>query len=116
MSFAARAKATADRLITKYGNDVILVEYNIGAYNPTIGKKDKIEIPHPIKGAVTNFTIAQMANDNITASDLLVIVETDMNVTRDWKILIGTKYLQIINIVTITAQNAKIILKIQVRA
>ena len=116
MSFASRAKATAKRLITKYGNDLYLVEYSVGGYNATTGEKDEVETPHPIKGAVTNFTTAQMANDNITADDLLVIVETDMNVTRDWKIKIGTKYLQIINIVTITAQNAKIILKIQVRA
>ena len=115
MSFASNAKKVAKKLIAKYGNVIDLVEYTTGTYDPTTGERGRIETLHRMKGQISKYSIAEMAYDNITANDIKVIIETDLTVTRDWKVLIKGKYMMVIDIAIVTAQDKNIILKLQVR-
>ena len=83
MSFSSNAKKLADRLINKYGDKVVLVQRVLGGYDPTTGKDQAALTNYPINGQVTNYSVAEMASDNITVDDLRLIVQTDLEVTRD---------------------------------
>jgi len=115
MSFASNAKKLAKRLIDKYGDSVVLVERVLGSYNPTTGEDQVTEFNYSRRGQVTNYSVAEMASDNITIDDLRLIVQTDLAITRDWTVTYNGKSWKIIDIVLVRTQDNTVIQTLQIR-
>ena len=116
MSFASNMQNVADSLITKYGNDIEIIEVQKGTYNPTTGKDSATTVVHPFKAYVSNFTVEEMDSDNFTIDDFKVMVQTDLPITRDWLVSVQGVHMKIISKYFITTQNESITQTLQVRA
>jgi len=115
MSFSSNMSKTADKLITKYGEDVELIHRYDCVYDPTTGKEVCSENIYPYKGKVGNYTIAEQSAESINVDDLKVIIQTAVFFNKDWKLEYDSKTYNIIGIRKTIAQDMIITQEFQVR-
>jgi len=119
MSFASNMRASAKRLIDKYGTDMKLIEVFTGMYDPIMGESPVNEITHAVKGHISRFDNSLVVSGVVNMDDLKVMLySTDMITlpNKEWKLEISGERLNIISVQNIiTAQNEPIIYTLQVR-
>ena len=117
MSFSDRAKSTAQRLITKFGSDIVLIEVTQLAYDPILGDTSTSETSYPVKGAIGNFNTQDTAiSETVKEGDLSVLIRTELNTDMTWKIDYDSKRWEIINVKRTVAQNTEILQRFHIRA
>ncbi len=115
MSFAKNMKDTAKRLIAKYGNSITLVEVIDGIYNPATGEHTTTETLYPVKGVMGRYTTAEYSSDHVQIGDVKLTVETDLIITRDWKVDYDKERFTVLDTTIISSQDTKIIYILQLR-
>lgn len=115
-AFADGAKRLAAKLLSKYGDTIVLTNQYNSVYDPATGDNAYTTAAYNLKGQVTNFTLSELDGDVVQANDLLVIIQTELNITREWKITYLGKDWKIINLSRVRTQDSTIIQKVQIRA
>ena len=115
MSFATNQNATAQRLITKYGNTMTLKSVTKGTYDPATGTTgaDTI-IETPIKGTFEQFSSDEIKGD-ILQGDIKVLVALDFVPDTKSKLVFNSVSYSIIDISPTIAQDTTIMYQLQVR-
>ena len=116
MSFASRAVSMSNRMIAKYGSYVVLNHKYNCAYDPAVGKEVCTNDTFQFKGAISAFTVQQSDLSVVTNGDLSVLVQTDMDITKNWTVAYALKEWQVISITKRTAQDTTIVQRLHIRA
>ena len=116
MSFASRAVSMSNRMIAKYGSYVVLNHKYNCAYNPQAGKEVCTNDTYEFKGAISAYTVQQSDLTTVTNGDLSVLVQTDMDITKNWTVTYAGKEWEVINITKTTAQDTTIVQRLHIRA
>ena len=107
----------ADRLITKWGMDITMVETVKGDFNPDTGKYDTTDTLHTIKGHIEPYKSSDVVPGVINIDDLRILVyAADYQVTKDWEVLFDNKKHRIINVSRTVTQNKKVVYELQCRS
>jgi hypothetical protein len=113
--FANDMLGIATDLIKEFGDDAILVEVQMGDYNPATGEKDNIYIDHIIKVIQENTKDIRIAGDEgyrnqiINNSDVKFSFVTDLDVDSSMFIKYGGVEYEIFNASPITTQNTTVL-------
>jgi len=116
MSFSSSMKSTANNLLNKYGDDVVLVRRYDCEYNPNTGKDECSTEEIPMVGSVSNYSIQELSDASINEGDLSLTLETDVVLTVDYSVLYKGKEWHTVSLKTVSAQNLTIIYKLQIRS
>lgn len=116
MSFSTKMKATARKLISSFGDDIDIVKYSEGVYDPTIGTTPKTEVITPSKASVSFFTSNDLIEGVINMGDATATIETDLPLDKSYDIDYKGKRYNIENIDTVSTQNLNVIYRVQMRA
>ena len=114
-TFADNSLKLGNKLIGKYGDDIVLIHRYDCTYDPITGEEVCTEDNYSIKGQVTNFTIADAVNDNVSMDDLLILVPISIEVTRNFKVEYNSKLYSVINVTIVSTQDTYVLQKLQVR-
>ena len=116
MSFSSNASANAKRLISKYGDEVILIQRTTLVYDPSSGEEAGTDIMYPTKAQITQYSITEQRSEYVNVGDLLAIVYEPLLITKDWKVNYQQKNWDIISIQAVRSQDNTVIQKLQIRA
>ena len=116
MSFSSSMSKVAERLINKYGSTVTLVHSENCHYDAHTGQQVCQELTKELKGAISSFTAQESLSPNVTQGDLSVLLQIDVDITRNEQIKYANKTWEIIDIVKTTAQDTTIVQRLQIRA
>lgn len=98
MSIFAKAQATAQRLIDKYGRTITLRRGNPGAYNPTSGGfSGASTVDHTVKAVFTNYNEAEIDGEIIQRDDMRVLI-AGTKPEKDDILIDGSKKSTIVNV------------------
>lgn len=75
MSFAQNALATADRLLSKYGDSITIIKKTQGAYNPDKGEPTYTEENSYTKGVVEPVTQALVGSGVANTEDITILLK-----------------------------------------
>ena len=115
-NFAQRMVTLANRLIVKYGSTVTLVHSYNCAYDPVVGDQVCTVDEYPFKGAISSYTLQESISPTVDIGDLSVLIETDLEVTRNWQVKYGGRVWEVIDVVKTIAQDTLIVQRLQIRA
>jgi len=119
MSFASKMRASAKKLIDKYGTDMILVEVQPSIYDPTSGEAPSREILHQVRGHISRFDSSLIVGGVVNMDDLKVILYATDAIplpTPEWELEIGGERLSVISVQDVTTtQNKVVIYTLQAR-
>jgi len=96
------------KLIDKFGDDVTLIEYVRGAYNPDTGEYDTIHTDYPTKAHISQFDASLVVAGVVNMEDMRLLCYNfaDVIPTKDWKESLQGKMLTIISVMNVeTMQN-----------
>ena len=116
MSFSGSMSGTAAKLINKYGESVVMINRYNCVYDPSLGEEVCTEDRYARTGKVGGYTISEQSADNINTDDLRLIIQTEVKITKDWKVEYKEKEYSIITIAQTVAQNMTIVQTVQLRA
>jgi len=118
MAFSDRMKKLGQKLINKYGNDVIYVIRENCSYDPSVGENVCTEVKSQIKATFTNFSIDELAGDNVQAEDILILVAEDVHfLASDRLEAVGIPNIRftVIDTQNVTVQNLTVVQRIHLR-
>ena len=115
-NFATRMTAVANRLIAKYGSSVTIVHSHSCTYDPVVGDQVCTVDEYPLKGAISAYTLQEGLSPTVDVGDLSVLVETDLDITKNWQVKYGGRVWEVIDVIITTAQDQVIVQRIQIRA
>ena len=117
MAFRDNMRSVADKLITKYGMDLILHEAVPGVFDPNTGKNTTTFIDHPIKGHVEPYSSSEIVPGVINIDDIKILIYADhWSLSKDWYLSISDEAFEIVNWTAVLTQNAAITMEIQCRS
>ena len=117
MAFKDNMRATVDKLIKKYGMDLILHEAVPGEYDPATGKNATTFIEHKIKGHVEPYRSSEIIEGVINIDDLKILIYADnWSLSKDWYLSAYNEAFEIVNWTAIMTQNAPITMELQCRS
>ena len=116
MSFANAMSKTADKLIKKYGEEITLIYRYDCEYDPSTGGEICSEDTYDVKGKVSNFSISEQSSESINVDDMKVIIQTDIDITKNYTLIYDSKEYLVLNILKTVAQDKTIIQSLQIRA
>ena len=109
-------KKVAVKLLIKYGNDVVVDVKSNGVYNPDTGDIDYTSATTPAKAYIGNYTVAELASDNVNAMDMKIIISPDFAIVKDDVLVNEGKTIRVISVRMVTTQNSLIVQELQARA
>lgn len=113
------SRATADQLLTTFGQAASLVFSGSPTYDAATGKAVVVETVRPCIAAVFNYSDAERANSTIQTGDRKVIVSvTSVNVNAPKvgdRLEIGTETYKIVNVNVLAPGGVAVIYTCQVR-
>jgi len=116
MALSKKLKATARKLIGKYGDSISIVAYAEGVYDPLTGTTPKSEAIIPTKATISFYSSNDLIEGVINMGDALAIIETDIALNKSFDIdYRGDRY-NIIDINEVSAQDLTVIYKVQMRS
>ena len=114
-AFANRFIALGKRLISKYGDNIVVVHRYDCVYVPSEGKDVCTEDLYPYKAQISAFTIAEASTDNVSVDDIRMIIPTAALINKEWEVQYDGKVWSIIDIVKVRTQDNTIIQTLQAR-
>ncbi len=111
MSLANRFKNTANRLISKYGDDAILTSRSLSSYNTDTGTQPSINTDYAVKAYLGYYRDSDISKGLFGMNDYYALIAFDEPITKAWR-LNGD---EIINVSTVKSQNKDVIYKLFVR-
>lgn len=114
MAFYDDMAATAKELITEFGFDVTL-RFNNGTHNPTTGAKTTSNTDTVTKGVFTKIGKTLRDDFTIMNGDRVCVLISDVEPTKNTKLLIDSEAWQIVNIKQIKPSTTTIVYFVQVR-
>ncbi len=118
MSFSTNLQAVADKLLTTYGEDVLVVRQNITVYNPSTGTVSaSTTTEYAGKGHPSMYDIRYVDDVTIRASDIKLIFYNDNNIVPlagDVFMLNSTEYTAV-DVQQTRAQGTNIVYTVQLR-
>ena len=115
MSFSDNALATAERLISKYGDSITVFEITKGAYNPDTGKYDTTEAPEYTKGFVEPINQALVGSGVANTEDITVLLKAPY-IDSTYEIAYQGDRYNIVSVINkVSTQDTAIIYKVQCR-
>ncbi len=96
MSFYGNLQATARRLLVKYGQDVTLRKYTLGAYDATTSSQARTSVDTVLKGVIFNVGdgVTQIKNELVKINDkkLLLDATGPVPTPKDYVIIGGSSW------------------------
>ena len=116
--FLTKMQKVSKKLIDKFGDDVTLIEYVRGAYNPDTGEYDTIHTDYPTKAHISQFDASLVVAGVVNMEDMKLLCYNfaDVIPTKDWKVSLQGKLLTVVSVNNVvTAQNGFITFELQCR-
>lgn len=114
--FYERAKATADRLLTKFGRTISIVKQT-GTPGAVIWEPGAVDsTTTDVVGITTNFKENQVDGELIRATDTLVLLPADVAVDEDDKLIVDGRTYDVVNPMLIQPGGMALLQKIQARS
>jgi len=120
-SFSNSMQKTANKLLSKYGNNISILHKTNLVYQPTQGEYTYDLAEYPLKGSVVNYNAGEIDNTNILTDDLRVTIQTDLYITatdenETYQVSYLGKVWKIVNVERVSTQDANILSILQVRS
>ena len=115
-SFALRIINVSKKLISKFGSNIKLVEFQQGMFNPDTGKITKAPIEHPLRAHLATYNSSEIATGLIGLDDTRILLVADFSITKAWSILFGSMVYEIISIKKTTIQDTEVLYELQCRS
>ena len=114
---ADKLRATAHKLIDKFGNSMVLNEIVEGGYDVIAGENTKIVTPHNVIGVISPYSTSEILEGVIDINDAKVLLYADNYlIDKGWTLEFDTDVFEIMNVSQTTAQNKKIVYELQCRS
>jgi len=120
MSFSTSMQKTADKLINKYGDSIVVIHKTNCVYNPSLGENVCDETLYPLKASISSFTSQELQSEYVFIDDLKATIQSDVNIKKTdadegFMVEYNGKRWTIINVEIVTSQDNIIIQKLQIR-
>jgi hypothetical protein len=118
MTLATSLRATASKLLTKFGGAATIRRVMTGTYNPTTGTTSETTSDTAVRGVLEDVNLREV-NDLIQATDKrLLIAAADVTAapTTADEVLISSTTYQVIRVTTIEQDNTAITYELILRA
>jgi len=115
-SFALRIINVSKKLISKFGSNIKLVEFQQGAFNPDTGKITKAPIEHDVRAHFANYDSSEVVKGLVDLDDVKVLLVADYQITKSWSLMMGSMVFEIINIKTTIVQDTTLLYELQCRS
>lgn len=82
-------KRLATKLIGKYGQELVLIDYVKGDYDPATGQYAKTPVEYPHFGYISNYQTTELASGLVGTADLKCLVDSKYPITKLWGVAFG---------------------------
>lgn len=116
MSFATRAQATANGLLSKYGQVITVTRYAKSAFDPATGEVTTTTSTYNINAYTSQYTNKEIDNILVQQGDIRLIVYSIAAPLIDDVASIDSKDYRILDVQKVKVSSSIIMYKCQVRA